>query len=73
MPIKIGGMIVKNRIEKAPAVSFLATIDGDVSRELIEWERAFARGGAGIVTVGDTPILDEITSRVGHILNIRTH
>jgi len=30
----------------------LASLDGDVSRELIEWERAFARGGAGIVTVG---------------------
>ncbi len=69
-PIKIGRLTIKNRIEKAPAVPFLATIDGDVSRELIEWERAFARGGAGIVTVGDSPIMNETASRVGHIINL---
>lgn len=71
-PIKIGRLTVKNRIEKAPAVPFLATIDGDVSRELIEWERAFARGGAGIVTVGDSPIINETAARVGHIINLGT-
>jgi 2,4-dienoyl-CoA reductase-like NADH-dependent reductase (Old Yellow Enzyme family) len=64
-PIKIGRMTVKNRVEKAPAVPFPAGIDGDVSRELIEWERAFARGGAGIVTIGDSTIMDETASRVG--------
>ncbi len=71
-PIKIGRMTVKNRIETAPAMPFLATSDGDVSRELIEWEKAFARGGAGIVTIGDSPIVDEIASAVGHILNLGT-
>jgi len=71
-PLKIGRMTVKNRIEKAPAVPFLATIDGDVSRELIEWERAFARGGAGIVTIGDSPIMSETAMKAGHILNLGT-
>lgn len=69
-PIKIGKITVKNRIETAPAMPFLATIDGDASRELIEWETAFARGGAGIVTIGDSPISSEIATRVGHILNL---
>ncbi len=69
-PLKIGRMTVKNRIETAPAMPFLATIDCDVSRELIEWERAFARGGAGIVTVGDSPISSEIATGVGHIINL---
>ena len=69
-PLKIGNMTVKNRIETAPAMPFLATIDGDASRELIEWERAFARGGAGIVTIGDSPIMSETATRVGHILNL---
>ena len=32
-PIKIGRMTVRNRIETAPAMPFLATIDGDASRE----------------------------------------
>ena len=69
-PIKIGRMTVKNRIEMAPVMPFLATIDGDASSELIAWERAFARGGAGIVTIGDTPIMSETATRVGHILNL---
>ncbi len=69
-PLKVGRMTVKNRIETAPAMPFLATIDCDVSRELIEWERSFARGGAGIVTVGDSPISSEIATGVGHIINL---
>ena len=69
-PLKIGRMTVKNRIETAPCVPFLASIDGDASRELIEWERALARGGAAIVTIGDSPIMDETASKVGHILNL---
>jgi 2,4-dienoyl-CoA reductase-like NADH-dependent reductase (Old Yellow Enzyme family)/thioredoxin reductase len=72
MPLKIGKLTVKNRIETAPAMPFLATSDGDASRELIEWEKAFARGGAGIVTIGDTPIVNEIAAKVGHILNLGT-
>jgi 2,4-dienoyl-CoA reductase-like NADH-dependent reductase (Old Yellow Enzyme family)/thioredoxin reductase len=69
-PIKIGNMTVKNRIESAPCVPFLAGIDGDASRELIEWEKALAKGGAGIVTIGDSPIISETAARVGHILNL---
>ena len=69
-PLKIGRMMVKNRIETAPCVPFLASIDGDASRELVEWERALARGGAAIVTIGDSPIMNETASRVGHILNL---
>ena len=71
-PLKIGRMTVKNRIETAPCVPFLASIDNDVTPELIEWERAFARGGAGIVTIGDTPIMNETAARVGYILNLGT-
>ncbi len=69
-PIKIGRMTVKNRIEHAPAMPILAGWDGDITRELIEWERAMARGGAGIVTIGDTPVVTEIASRLGHVLNL---
>ena len=71
-PIKIGKITVKNRIETAPAQPFLATIEGGISRELIEWEKAFARGWAGIVTIGDTPIVYESPSRVSHNLNLGT-
>lgn len=71
-PVKIGRMTVKNRIEHAPAMPILAGWDGDITRDLIEWERAMARGGAGIVTIGDTPVVTEIASRLGHVLNLGT-
>jgi 2,4-dienoyl-CoA reductase-like NADH-dependent reductase (Old Yellow Enzyme family)/thioredoxin reductase len=53
-PIKIGQITIKNRIEFPPVGPHLATSEGYVSRELIEWGRQFARGGAGIVTIGDS-------------------
>jgi 2,4-dienoyl-CoA reductase-like NADH-dependent reductase (Old Yellow Enzyme family)/thioredoxin reductase len=71
-PIKIGRLTIKNRIEAAPAGPMLAGIDGDVTKELIEWERALAKGGAGIVTIGDTPVVSEIPHRVGHLIDLGT-
>jgi 2,4-dienoyl-CoA reductase-like NADH-dependent reductase (Old Yellow Enzyme family)/NADPH-dependent 2,4-dienoyl-CoA reductase/sulfur reductase-like enzyme len=56
-PIKIGGISLKNRIEFPPVGPHLGTSDGYVSRELIEWGRQYARGGAAIVTLGDSATL----------------
>jgi 2,4-dienoyl-CoA reductase-like NADH-dependent reductase (Old Yellow Enzyme family) len=50
-PFKFGNVEVKNRIEVAPAIPCLATPDGFVTRELIEYYKSLARGGAGIVTM----------------------
>ena len=55
-PFKFGNVEVKNRIEIAPAIPCLATPDGYVTRELIQYYKALAKGGAGIVTIGDTAI-----------------
>jgi 2,4-dienoyl-CoA reductase-like NADH-dependent reductase (Old Yellow Enzyme family)/thioredoxin reductase len=54
-PLKIGATVVKNRIEAAPMLSCLDS-EGLVSRDLIAYFQAFARGGAGIVTIGDSTI-----------------
>ncbi len=62
-PIKIGNMIVKNRIETSPAAPRLASPEGLVTPELIEWTRALAKGGAGIVTVG----ISMVTPPFGHM------
>ncbi|WP_303869457.1 FAD-dependent oxidoreductase [Acetobacterium wieringae] len=62
-PIKIGNMMVKNRIETAPAAPRLASPEGLVTPELIEWTRALAKGGAGIVTVG----ISMVTPPFGHM------
>ncbi|MFV0439592.1 MAG: FAD-dependent oxidoreductase, partial [Desulfopila sp.] len=55
-PITIKGVEFKNRIQTSPMVPCMATPEGWVTKELITFYRAFARGGAGIVTVGDSAI-----------------
>lgn len=55
-PITIKGVEFKNRIQTAPMVPCMATPEGWVTKELIEFYRPFAKGGAGIVTVGDSAI-----------------
>ena len=55
-PLKIGPVTVKNRIEVAPAVPILATVDGMVTDTLIAYTREIAKSGAGIVTIGDSAI-----------------
>ena len=70
-PIKIGQVTVKNRIEFAPVGSLLA-LNGLMSRELIEWGRQFAKGGAGIVTIGDSTTVLPDGVQGGPSLNLGT-
>jgi 2,4-dienoyl-CoA reductase-like NADH-dependent reductase (Old Yellow Enzyme family)/thioredoxin reductase len=53
---RFGNVEVKNRIETPPMLACMATPDGFVTREMIEFYQSFARGGAGIVTIGDSAI-----------------
>ena len=55
-PFTFGNVKVKNRIELAPACYMLTSHDGFVTREMIAYYQNFARGGAGIVTIGESPI-----------------
>ena len=55
-PIKIGNVILKNRIITPPMLACLASPDGFVTREFIEFYKSFARGGAALVTIGDSAI-----------------
>lgn len=55
-PLQIGPLTSKNRIEAAPTLVCLANVDGSVSTELVDYYRAKARGGAGIVTVGESAV-----------------
>ncbi len=66
-PIRIGNMEVKNRIEQAPMLT-IVDHSGFITKELIEFYRQFAKGGVGIVTVGDStvdPVLG--TTHVGQL------
>lgn len=69
-PIQIGKLLVKNRIEVSPAEPFLATKDGLVTEEFIRFTEAFARGGAGIVTVGDSPVSDSYAENNKFVINL---
>ena len=71
-PVKIGNLTIKNRLETAPAGPFLADFNGDVTRELMEWYRKLAQGGAGIVTIGDSPVKSEMATYIGHVINLGT-
>jgi 2,4-dienoyl-CoA reductase-like NADH-dependent reductase (Old Yellow Enzyme family)/thioredoxin reductase len=53
-PIKIGNLEIKNRIE-IPPMTFQAT-DSIVTPPMIEFYQSLARGGAGILTVGDSAV-----------------
>src|SRR4030066_2582186 len=55
-PFKFANIETRNRIECSPMLACMATADGFVTREMIEFYAAFARGGAGIVTVGDAAV-----------------
>ena len=63
-PFKIGNVQLKNRIELAPACYMLASHDGYVTREMVAYYQNLARGGAGIITIGESPIDNEYAS--GH-------
>lgn len=56
-PLKVGNMTVKNRIQFSPIVSAHAhALTGEINTDLIEFVGAQARSGAGIVTIGATPV-----------------
>jgi 2,4-dienoyl-CoA reductase-like NADH-dependent reductase (Old Yellow Enzyme family)/thioredoxin reductase len=55
-PFKFGNVVVKNRIELAPACYMLTSHDGFVTREMVAFYKNLARGGAGIITIGESPI-----------------
>ena len=55
-PLRIRGIDFKNRIFLAPTTPTLSTPDGYVTRELVDWFRMFARGGATVLSLGNCSI-----------------
>ncbi len=68
--IKIGPLTAKNRIEVSPAEPFLCTRDGLVTEEFVAFTAAMAKGGAGIVTVGDSPINQAYADTNHYVVNL---
>ena len=55
-PIRVRGVCFKNRIEMAPPSPNLADPDGRVTPEFVECFRSVAKGGAAIISVGNSII-----------------
>lgn len=55
-PIRIRGIDFKNRITLAPPSPNLASADGLVTHDFVDWFRMFARGGASTLYVGNCSI-----------------
>lgn len=51
-PLKVGNIILKNRIVMAPMGIMLWSVAGEVTPAGIEYHAARARGGAGLITIG---------------------
>lgn len=68
--IKIGPLTAKNRIEVSPAEPFLCTKDGLVTDEFVAFTAAMAKGGAGIVTVGDSPVNQAYADSNHYVVNL---
>lgn len=69
-PIQVGPFKIKNRLEVSPAEPFLCTRDGLVTPEFVAYTEQFARGGAGIVTVGDSPVTQAYADENHYVVNL---
>ena len=69
-PIQIGKFKVRNRIQVSPAEPFLATRDGLVTDEFIKYTVSMARGGAGIVTIGDSAVTQAYAEQNHYAINL---
>jgi NADPH2 dehydrogenase len=65
LPISIHGVAFRNRIVQAPMCAMYANADGSATRQNVEYYRARAAGGAGLVIVEIT-FTDDIGSRAFH-------
>jgi 2,4-dienoyl-CoA reductase-like NADH-dependent reductase (Old Yellow Enzyme family)/NADPH-dependent 2,4-dienoyl-CoA reductase/sulfur reductase-like enzyme len=55
-PIRIRGVDFRNRLELAPPSPNLASRDGRVTSEFVDLFRSFARGGVGVIHIGNSVV-----------------
>jgi dimethylglycine catabolism A len=67
---RIGSMTLRNRLVQAPIFTQFATTWGEVSERLIEYHRARARGGVGLIITENTSVDWELGRTVGNPMRI---
>ncbi|MEI6303444.1 MAG: FAD-dependent oxidoreductase [Betaproteobacteria bacterium] len=63
--LKLRGVGFRNRLVMAPMCAMYAAADGSVTRQTVEYYRARARGGAGLV-IAELTFMDALGSRAFH-------
>ena len=69
-PLQVGPLRARNRIEVSPAEPFLCTKEGLVTDEFVDFTAQFAKYGAGIVTVGDSPVTQAYADENHYVVNL---
>jgi 2,4-dienoyl-CoA reductase-like NADH-dependent reductase (Old Yellow Enzyme family)/thioredoxin reductase len=69
-PIKVGKLVLKNRITNAPTYNFLASYDNHITREGIEFSKPVGWGGAATVTLGSGFINKVLPAAAHHIVGL---
>lgn len=65
-PIRIGNMIVKNRLSFPPMNTNFANESGGPTKQMVNYYARRAKGGAGLVTVENVAIVNDSIKQVGH-------
>ena len=55
-PLQVGSLVLRNRIISAPNMMSALNPDGSPTEYMVGYYEEKAKGGAAIVTVGDTPV-----------------
>ena len=58
-PLKVRGVILKNRLQYAPTVVLKCAPNGDMTQDMIDFMKWQAQTGVAYVTVGDTPVVHD--------------
>lgn len=69
-PIQIGPMYLKNRVSFSPVWPSFATCEGHVNRELMEWIRDLAAGGAACINIGCGIVNRNLPPYVTHLIRL---
>ncbi|MEJ2864716.1 oxidoreductase [Actinomycetospora flava] len=69
-PGRIGSMTLRNRFVQAPIFTQFATTWGEVDQRLVEYHRARARGGVGLIITENTSVDWELGRTVGNPMRI---
>jgi 2,4-dienoyl-CoA reductase-like NADH-dependent reductase (Old Yellow Enzyme family) len=69
-PGKIGTMVLRNRFVQSPIFTQFADSDGEIGERFIDYHRARARGGVGLIITENTSVDWKVGRTVGHPMRI---